>query len=83
MACGRPVVALARGGATETVVPDVTGLLVEDQTPEAFAAAMDAARRREWPTAALVARAAAFAPEHFEHGFRQALTTLMTDPPSC
>jgi glycosyltransferase involved in cell wall biosynthesis len=83
MACGRPVVALARGGATETVVPGVTGLLVEDQTPAAFAAAMDAAARRDWASDALAARAAAFAPEHFEDGFRQALTTLMTDQPSC
>src|SRR4029077_11560846 len=31
-ACGRPVVALGRGGARETVVPDVTGLLVDDMT---------------------------------------------------
>src|SRR5262249_42752072 len=28
-ACGRPVVALARGGALETIVPGETGLLVE------------------------------------------------------
>jgi glycosyltransferase involved in cell wall biosynthesis len=37
-ACGRPVVALARGGALETVLPGVTGLLVEDDSVEAFAA---------------------------------------------
>jgi glycosyltransferase involved in cell wall biosynthesis len=36
-ACGRPVVALARGGALETVVPDVTGVLVTDPAAEAFA----------------------------------------------
>jgi glycosyltransferase involved in cell wall biosynthesis len=41
-ACGRPVVAFARGGALETVVPDETGLLVEDASPAAFA---DAIRR--------------------------------------
>ena len=46
-ACGRPVVALAQGGARETVVPGETGLLVEDQGPEAFAAAIaDAVDRR-------------------------------------
>src|SRR5262249_37486880 len=37
---GRPVVALARGGAVETVVPDETGILVADQTSEAFADAI-------------------------------------------
>jgi glycosyltransferase involved in cell wall biosynthesis len=36
-ACGRPVVALARGGALETIVPDTTGVLVTDPSPEAFA----------------------------------------------
>jgi glycosyltransferase involved in cell wall biosynthesis len=37
LACGRPVVALARGGVTETVRHGTTGVLVESQTAEAFA----------------------------------------------
>src|SRR5262245_21389204 len=36
-ACGRPVVALARGGALETVIPGETGVLVDDLTAAAFA----------------------------------------------
>jgi len=36
-ACGTPVVALARGGATETVVDRKTGILVEDSSAPAFA----------------------------------------------
>jgi glycosyltransferase involved in cell wall biosynthesis len=36
-ACGRPVIALARGGALETIVDNVTGVLVREDTPEAFA----------------------------------------------
>ena len=36
-ACGRPVVALARGGALETVVDGETGVLVAEPTAEAFA----------------------------------------------
>jgi glycosyltransferase involved in cell wall biosynthesis len=39
-ACGRPVVALGRGGAVETVVHETTGLLVDEATPEAFADAV-------------------------------------------
>ena len=39
-ACGRPVVALARGGALETVVPGKTGVLVNELTPAAFAGAL-------------------------------------------
>jgi glycosyltransferase involved in cell wall biosynthesis len=39
-ACGRPVVALARGGALETVLPGETGILVSESSPEAFADGM-------------------------------------------
>ena len=39
-ACGTPVVALARGGALETVVDGHTGALVGDDDPAAFAAAL-------------------------------------------
>ena len=39
-ACGRPVVALARGGALETVIAGETGMLVDDATPSAFADAI-------------------------------------------
>ena len=37
LACGRPVVGLARGGATETVEHGTTGVLVEEPSAEAFA----------------------------------------------
>ena len=36
-ACGRPIVALGRGGVLETVVPNETGILIDDLAPEAFA----------------------------------------------
>ena len=37
LACGRPVVGLARGGVTETVSDGSTGVLVEELTAESFA----------------------------------------------
>lgn len=40
MACGRPVIAYAKGGATETVVPGVTGVLFDEQSWEALANAV-------------------------------------------
>lgn len=40
MACGRPVLAHAGGGALSTVVPGVTGELFEGQSAEAIAAAV-------------------------------------------
>jgi glycosyltransferase involved in cell wall biosynthesis len=39
-ACGRPVIALARGGALETVVDGETGVLVDSSDPDAWAEAM-------------------------------------------
>jgi glycosyltransferase involved in cell wall biosynthesis len=39
-ACGRPVVAFARGGARETVVDGETGVLFQDSTPASLAAAL-------------------------------------------
>lgn len=42
MASGRPVIAYARGGATETVVDGQTGLFFHEQTAEALNAAVDA-----------------------------------------
>ncbi len=40
MASGKPVVALRRGGAVETVVDGLSGLFVDDQTVEAFQSAI-------------------------------------------
>src|SRR5512138_3328237 len=39
-ACGRPVVALARGGALETIVPEETGVLFQELTPTCMEAAL-------------------------------------------
>ena len=53
-AAGRPVIALARGGALETVTPQ-TGILFEEQTAEALANAVrsfDRFERRFDPAAA-------------------------------
>ena len=40
-ACGRPVVALARGGALETVIDGETGVLFAEPSPESLAAALE------------------------------------------
>ncbi len=45
-ACGRPVVALGRGGALESIVPNQTGVLVDEATPAAFAGAIRDAMNR-------------------------------------
>ena len=83
MACGRPVVALGRGGATETVVPGVTGLLVDVADEASFADAMDQVRRTPFDTAALVAHASRFSTEQFEEGLRRMLAHATIEAPAC
>ena len=70
IACGRPVVALARGGALETVEDGVTGRLVADQTAEAFAEAMDTVRARSFDPVEIRRHAEPFGIDRFEAAFR-------------
>jgi glycosyltransferase involved in cell wall biosynthesis len=64
-ACGRPVVALARGGALETVLPGETGLLVDEPSVEAFADAISDVARRSFDRGAIRAHAERFGRERF------------------
>ncbi len=64
-ACGTPVIAFGRGGATETVLPGETGLFFEEQTVPALIEAVQA----------LEANAHVFSPERIRthaEGFSQA-----------
>jgi glycosyltransferase involved in cell wall biosynthesis len=64
-ACGRPVVALGRGGALETVVPGVTGRLVNDLDARAFADALTDTLGRRFESAAIRAHAERFSRARF------------------
>jgi glycosyltransferase involved in cell wall biosynthesis len=59
-ACGTPVIALARGGALETVVDGITGVLVDESTPEAFAAGIARAKQSSFDRAVIRAHAVKF-----------------------
>ena len=48
MACGKPVIALARGGALETVREAETGLFFDEPTPGALREAVDRASGLRW-----------------------------------
>jgi glycosyltransferase involved in cell wall biosynthesis len=71
MACGRPVIAYGRGGASETVVDGVTGLFFKEQTAEAVveAVARYEASAASFTPQACVARAALFGAERFDKAF--------------
>lgn len=64
-ACGRPVVALRRGGATETVVDGETGLLVDDGSAAAFADGISRAISTSFDRAVIRRHAERFSRERF------------------
>jgi glycosyltransferase involved in cell wall biosynthesis len=68
-ACGAPVVALGIGGACETVRHGVTGILSEDDSVDAFAAALDRCRRTAFDHAAIRANAERFSSDRFLRDF--------------
>jgi glycosyltransferase involved in cell wall biosynthesis len=75
-ACGTPVVALARGGALETVIDGVTGVLVAEPTPEAFAAGIVRAKQLPRDRAAIRAHAMKFDRAVFSREIRSAIESL-------
>jgi glycosyltransferase involved in cell wall biosynthesis len=64
-ACGRPVVALGRGGARETVVAGETGLFVDEADPDAFANAIDRALTERFDPEAIRRHAERFSRSRF------------------
>jgi glycosyltransferase involved in cell wall biosynthesis len=64
-ACGRPVVALGRGGAVETIIDGETGTLVEAATPSAFADAITRTLSRTFDPVAIRHHAEKFGRERF------------------
>jgi hypothetical protein len=77
-ACGRPVVALAQGGAVESVVDGTTGVLVQDPSAAAFAAALRDVSARTFDAAAIRRHAESFGKARFQQQF-QAVVDLESD----
>ncbi|KAB1069577.1 glycosyltransferase [Methylobacterium planeticum] len=77
MASGRPVIAYARGGATETVVPGLSGILFETQSVEALAEAVAEAERTPFETARLVAHARRFGLDRFAQAMGEHVAGLV------
>ena len=62
-ACGRPVVAVARGGALETITPGETGILFDDLTPVSMASALETVAAAQFDPERLRANAQRFSRE--------------------
>lgn len=73
MACGRPVIAYGRGGAAETVIDGETGVLVDEQTPEAFAEAIRYFETLDISSERCRRHAEAFSEERFRDELRAAV----------
>ncbi len=82
LASGRPVIALARGGALETLTPE-TGLLFEQPTVEALVEALARfeAFERSFDPARARARAELFSEERFRAAFRARVEALLAGRP--
>ena len=68
-ACGTPVVAYGRGGATETVVDGVTGVLFAEQTVASLSAAIDRFETLAWDPAVIRRQAERFSAAVFRRRF--------------
>jgi glycosyltransferase involved in cell wall biosynthesis len=78
-ACGRPVVALGRGGALETVIDGVTGVLVEPGE-EALAEGLRRAQDTQWDAAAIRSHAERFSRGRFVREIEVAIEETMSAP---
>ena len=69
MASGRPVVAFKRGGARETVLPNINGLLFDEQSVECMMEALLGFEAMRFSGEVIVATARRFAKRHFTSSF--------------
>jgi glycosyltransferase involved in cell wall biosynthesis len=78
-ACGRPVIALGRGGACETVGPGETGILVDEPTAGAFANAITAAMNKQFDPVVIRRHAERFGRARFG----DEMTALIAEHTAC
>jgi glycosyltransferase involved in cell wall biosynthesis len=79
-ACGRPVVAVARGGARETVLDGDTGTLVEDEGAAAFADGIARTLGRRFDRALIRSHAERFGRARFGDEMEDLIAALGREP---
>lgn len=80
MAAGKPVVAFRAGGALETVVDGTTGVLFDEQTPDALADALRRADACSFDPAVIRRNAERFSPDVFRRRFIELFRRFNVDP---
>lgn len=78
-ACGRPVVALGRGGALETVLDGVTGILVEDPSADAFAEGITRACQTRFESDVIRRHSLKFDRSAFAAGIARSIDEMLAD----
>jgi glycosyltransferase involved in cell wall biosynthesis len=76
-ACGKPVVAYAKGGVLETVLDGVTGLFFREQNDEALIEAVQKCAAVKWDPAAIRKNAERFSEQNFIDGFSVCIKSAM------
>jgi glycosyltransferase involved in cell wall biosynthesis len=77
MASGRPVIAYGRGGATETVVPEVTGTFFNEQSVDALIAAVEGFRSADFDPTRIVAHSHRFSRQRFIEAMTRQIDQLL------
>ncbi len=75
--CGTPVVAYRKGGATETVLEDQTGVFFDTQTPDALQEAVEVCGQREWDPTTLRTHAEQFGVASFIQGMAGVMASVL------
>jgi glycosyltransferase involved in cell wall biosynthesis len=81
-ACGRPVVALRRGGALETVVDGDTGLFFDAPTAESLAEALERVQGMAFDGARIRRHAERFSREQYVQRMREVIDETVTASPA-
>jgi len=79
-ACGRPVVAFARGGALETVIPGETGILFDELSSASLTAALERAAATRFDVDRLRANAQRFSRERHVERMRAVVEETLDRP---
>lgn len=79
MACGKPVIAYNRGGATETVLDGVSGLFFDEQTSDSLIDAISRANTIKWDRHAIRQQAEKFGPEQFLEGVAESIRKCLAE----
>lgn len=78
MACGTPVIAFNRGGATETIVENETGLFFETQSVDSLEEAINKMAKMQFDPQKLRSQAEKFSEENFAKNIKSAIDKILS-----